>query len=82
MLISSSEYKMWDNEKKKWKECDSFYSVNKSSLSITICSSSEKVTSNEYTFKDIGEHKVMIKIKENVVNLGGMLCNCNNLIKV
>ena len=46
-LISNSKYEIWDNEKKEWKICDSFYSVNKSSLSITICSSSEKVTSNE-----------------------------------
>ena len=79
-LISNKDYGYYDIHG-KWIDCKSFYSINKSLILITI-DSSINITTNEYTFKSIGEHKVKIKLNGNINNLGGMFYGCNNLIKI
>ena len=79
-LISNKKYYTFDIKGKKT-EHNSFYSINKPSLLITI-DSSTNITSNEYIFPSIGEHKVKIKIKGNITDLSGMFYLCRNLVKV
>ena len=60
-----------------------FYNINESSISITICSTSQKVSSYGYTFSNVGEHRVMIKINDNnITSFKKMFCRCYNLIKI
>ena len=62
---------------------NTFYYINESSISITICSTSQKVSSYGYTFSNVGEHRVMIKINDNnITSFKKMFCRCYNLIKI